>query len=70
MRAGPRTEPTPNRVSDARDTAQLAHRQDQHTAARVVAARATGVDDCVELLGMLGLAQTVGLPVIDPPLRR
>jgi hypothetical protein len=67
MKAGPRTEPTPNRVSDARDTAQLAHRRDQHTAARVVAARATGVEDCVELLGMLGLGHAAGLPGAVPP---
>lgn len=70
MKAGPRTEPVPNRVTEAHDSAQVAHRRDQYAAARVVAARATGVDDCVELLGMLGLAHTVGLAVTTPPLRR
>jgi hypothetical protein len=70
MRAGPRTEPTPNRVTDAHDTALHAHQQDQRTAARVVAGRATDVEDCLELLAMLGLARAVGLPVIDPPLRQ
>lgn len=70
MRAGPKTEPVPNRVADSHESALVAHRQDQRTAARVVAARATGVEDCVELLGMLGLARAVGLPETDTPPRR
>jgi hypothetical protein len=70
VRAGPKSEPTPNRVTDAHESAAVAHQADQRVAARVVAARATDVDDCVELLGMLGLARAVGLPVTDPPLRR
>jgi hypothetical protein len=56
-------------VTDSHDAAALAHRQDQRTAARVVAGRATDVDDCIELLGMLGLARAVGLPVVERPLR-
>jgi hypothetical protein len=70
MRAGPRTEPTPNRVTDAHESALVAHKADQRVAARVVASRSTGVEDCAELLGMLGLAQAVGLPVIETPPRR
>jgi hypothetical protein len=70
VRAGPKTEPTPNRVTDAHESALVAHQADQRVAARVVASRSTGVEDCAELLGMLGLAKAVGLPVVDPPPRR
>jgi hypothetical protein len=70
VRAGPKSEPTPNRVTDAHESALVAHQADQRVAARVVASRSTGVEDCAELLGMLGLAKAVGLPVVDPPPRR
>ena len=69
MRAGPKSEPVANRVTDSHDAAVVAHQKDQRVAARVVAGRATDVEDCIELLGMLGLARAVGLPVTDPPLR-
>lgn len=69
MRAGPKPEPTTNRVTDAHESALVAFEADQRVAARVVASRATGVEDCAELLGMLGLARVVGLPVTDPPPR-
>ena len=39
-------------------------------AARVVASRSTDLDDCRELLGMLGLAAVTGLPVVESPPRR
>ncbi|WP_328303016.1 hypothetical protein [Actinomycetospora sp. NBC_00405] len=57
-------------MTDAHDVAQAAHQNDQRTAARVVASHATGVEDCTELLGMLGLGRAVGLLVVDPPPRR
>jgi len=69
VRAGPRSEPSSNRVTDAHESALIAHEADQRVAARVVASRATGVEDCAELLGMLGLTRAVGLPVTDPPPR-
>ena len=67
MRASPKSEPATNRMTDTHVAARLAHEHDQRVAARVVASRATGVEDCSELLGMLGLARVVGLPVVDPP---
>lgn len=69
MRAGPKSTPPANRVTDAHQVAMAAHQGDQRTAARVVASHATGVEDCTELLGMLGLARAIGLPVVDPPQR-
>jgi hypothetical protein len=38
--------------------------------ARVVAARAIDVEDCRELLGMLGLGAATGMRETDPPPRR
>jgi hypothetical protein len=70
VRAGPKATPTANRVTDAHEVAQAAHQNDQRTAARVVASHATDVEDCTELLGMLGLGRAVGLLVVDPPPRR
>ena len=61
---------SPNRVTEAYDSARVAHLADQRVAARVVASRATGVEDCCELLDMLGLSGAVGLPTVDPPPRR
>jgi hypothetical protein len=57
-------------VTEAHESALVAHQRDQRTAARVVASRATDVEDCAELLSMLGLARAVGLPVVDTPPRR
>lgn len=65
MKAGPRAEPTANRVSDAYATMLVAREHDQRVAARVVASRSTGIEDCRELLDMLGLTGVAGLP--DPP---
>jgi RNase P/RNase MRP subunit p30 len=59
-----------NRVTIAHDAEVAARGAEQHRAARVVAARSMDVDDCRELLGMLGLAGVTGLPVTDPPIRR
>lgn len=61
--------PTSNRVSDSHAAALVAQEREQRRAARVVASRSTGVDDCCELLSMLGLTGAVGLPVVDPPAR-
>ncbi|PVY96695.1 hypothetical protein [Actinomycetospora cinnamomea] len=58
-----------NRVTDAHESAVESHRHEQLMAARVIASRSTGVEDCAELLGMLGLAQAVGLPVVESPPR-
>jgi len=56
-----------NRRTDSH-TEQLAARdRDQLLAVRVVAGHATGVEDCSELLRMLGLTRAAGLPMIDPP---
>jgi hypothetical protein len=70
VRAGPSVELSPNRVTEAHDSAVVAHLADQRLAARVVASRATGVEDCSELLAMLGLSRAVGLPTTETPLRR
>ncbi|GLZ45057.1 hypothetical protein Acsp06_12420 [Actinomycetospora sp. NBRC 106375] len=69
MKARPKADPVANRVTGAHESALAAHEQDQLSAARVVASRATGVEDCAELLGMLGLARAVGLPVTEAPIR-
>ena len=42
---------------------------DQRRVARVVAARAIDVEDCRELLGMLGLGAATGMPEHDTPTR-
>ena len=64
------TEVGPNRVTVAHAVEVAARGAEQHRAARVVAARSMDVDDCRELLGMLGLAEATGMPVSDPPARR
>lgn len=61
----PRTGRPANRITDAHETAMESRRHEQLLAARVIAARSTGVEDCAELLGMLGLAKAVGLPVVE-----
>ncbi len=66
----PPTEVGPNRVTVAHAVEVAARGAEQHRAARVVAARSMGVDDCRELLGMLGLAEATGLPVTESPPRR
>lgn len=69
MRAGPKAVPASGRISDYHALELAAREQDQRMAARLVASRSTGVDDCRELLGMLGLCGVASLPVIDPPVR-
>lgn len=69
MKAGPKAVPASNRISEHHAVEFAARERDQHTAARLVASRATDVEDCRELLGMLGLRGAANLPVIDPPPR-
>lgn len=70
MKAGPKTTPAGSRISASHAVELAAREQDQRTAARVVASRSTGIDDCRELLGMLGLAGVTGMPVVETPVRR
>jgi hypothetical protein len=50
-------------ASRAAHTAEVAARErGERSAVRVVAARSLDVDDCRELLGMLGLTGAAGLP--------
>jgi hypothetical protein len=70
VRAGPKAGPATGRISESHALELAAREQDQKMAARVVASRSTGVDDCRELLGMLGLAGVTGLPVVESPPRR
>ena len=59
-----------NRVTLAHEEEVAARGVAERRAARVVAGRSTDVEDCRELLGMLGIAAATGLVVTDPPLRR
>ena len=70
MRAGPKSTPAGSRISASHAIELAAREKDQRTAARVVASCSTGIDDCRELLGMLGLGGVTGLPVVEPPVRR
>ena len=63
------TEPVGNRVTLAHEEELAARGSDQRRVARVVAARAIDVEDCRELLGMLGLAGAAGMPEADTPTR-
>ncbi len=63
------TEPVGNRVTLAHEEELAARGSDQRRVARVVAARAIDVEDCRELLGMLGLAAVTGMPERDTPTR-
>ncbi|MDT7745411.1 MAG: hypothetical protein QOE59_4489 [Actinomycetota bacterium] len=64
------TEPVGNRVTLAHEEELAARGSDQRRVARVVAARAIDVEDCRELLGMLGLGAATGMRETDPPPRR
>jgi hypothetical protein len=64
------SEPVANRVTIAHAEELAARGTDQRRVARVVAARAIDVEDCRELLGMLGLGAATGMRETDPPPRR
>lgn len=54
----------PSRSAHAAEAA--ARDRGERSAVRVVAARSLGVDDCRELLAMLGLTSAAGLPIDRP----
>ncbi|MFC5062937.1 hypothetical protein [Actinomycetospora atypica] len=58
------------RTSESHTLELAAHAHAQQMATRVVASRSTDVEDCRELLGMLGLSGSAGLPVAESPVRR
>lgn len=62
MTARPRFSSADLRLAESLAEQAVASEVARARAVRVVAARSTGVDDCRELLGMLGLHHVAGLP--------
>lgn len=62
MSARPRFSSTELRVARVYEEQAASAADARVRAVRVVASRSTGVDDCRELLDMLGLHQAAGLP--------
>ncbi|MCD2187071.1 hypothetical protein [Actinomycetospora soli] len=62
MTARPRSTAPELRLAETQAEQAEASEAARVRAARVVAARSSGVEDCRELLGMLGLHDAAGLP--------
>ena len=66
MTARPRGGPDDARLGVAHAEQVAAFAEAERRAVRVVAGRSFGIDDCRELLGMLGLERAAGVPPLGP----